>query len=98
LSAKPSVEFIEQVAQATSLTMTEAESVKVTTNIDDVLQQLLLPQFHGPFLGNVPEDKRADLLHDAATVLKCQEAMSDAYRCWHFFVFKKHAALPDHSI
>jgi ubiquinone/menaquinone biosynthesis C-methylase UbiE len=96
LSAKPSVEFIAQVAQATGLIMSEAESVQIATNVDDVLQQLLLPQFHGPFLGNVPEDKRAELLRDAATALKCQEAMIDMYRSWYFFVFKKHTALPQH--
>jgi hypothetical protein len=81
------------VAQATDLTITEAESVKITTNIDDVLQQMLLPQFHEPFLGNVPKHKRADLLCDAATVLKCQETLVDNYRAWHFFEFRKYAAL-----
>jgi hypothetical protein len=43
----------------------------------------------------VPEDKRADLLCDAAAVLKCQETLFDMYRCWHFLVFKKQVGLPE---
>jgi ubiquinone/menaquinone biosynthesis C-methylase UbiE len=91
LSAKPSVEFISQLAQETGLTMLESDSVRITTNIEDVLQQLLLPQFHVPFLGSVPEDKRDELLRDTANALKRKETIVDDYRCWHFFVFKKQA-------
>ncbi len=91
LSAKPSVEFISQLAQATGLTMLESASVRMTTNIEDVLQQLQLPQFHMPFLGSVPEEKRDELLRETANTLKCHDVIVDNYRSWHYFVFKKPA-------
>ncbi len=91
LSAKPSVEFLSQLAQETGLTMLESASVRITTNTEDVLQQLRLPQFHVPFLGSIPEDKRDELLRDTAQSLKFKEAIVDDFRCWHFFVFKKQA-------
>jgi ubiquinone/menaquinone biosynthesis C-methylase UbiE len=89
LSAKPSVTFLSQVAQETGLTMLESAAVRMATTMEDVLEQLQLPQFHGPFLGNVPEDKRDDLLQEAVNTLRSQEGIADEYRYWHFFVFKK---------
>jgi ubiquinone/menaquinone biosynthesis C-methylase UbiE len=89
LSAKPSIEFISQLAQETGLTMLESTPVRVATNMEDALQQLRLPQFHAPFLSDVPEDKRDALLHDAADILTYKNVIVDDYRCWHFFVFKK---------
>ena len=56
--------------------------------MEDVLQQLRLPQFHVPFLGSVPEDERDALLLNAANTLQIEEIV-DNYRCWHFFVFEK---------
>lgn len=91
LSAKPSVQFIAQVAQATGLTILESASVRIATDAEDALQQLRLPQFHMPFLGSVPEDKRDELLREAANTLKLKDVSVDDYRCWHFFVFKKQA-------
>jgi len=89
LSAKPSVAFISQLAQATGLTMLESTSMQIPTTTEDVFQQLRLPQFHEPFLGNVPEDKRDALLLDAVSRLQLKEVTVDNYRSWHFFVFKK---------
>lgn len=89
LSAKPSITFLSQLAQDTGLTLLNSDSVKVPTTIEDVLQQLRLPQFHVPFLGSIPEDKRDAVLLDAATRLQLKEVMVDSYRSWHFFVFKK---------
>lgn len=97
LSTKPSVKFIFQLTQETGLTMVESASVRITTNLGDVLQQLQLPQFHEPFLGSVPEDKRDELLHDAANTLKLKEVIVDNYRYWHFFVFKKQAWRNDYD-
>jgi ubiquinone/menaquinone biosynthesis C-methylase UbiE len=91
LSAKPSVPLISQLAKAVGLSMSEAASVKVPTDMDDALQQLRLPQFHVPFLGSVPEEKRDELLRDTVDMLKLQEVAADSYRYWHFFVFRKHA-------
>jgi len=70
LSAKPSVAFISQLAQATGLTMLESTSMQIPTTTEDVFQQLRLPQFHEPFLGNVPDDKRDALLLDAVSRLQ----------------------------
>ena len=89
LSAKPSVAFISQLAQATGLTMLESTSMQIPTTTEDVFQQLRLPQFHEPFLGNVPDDKRDALLLDAVSRLQLKEVTVDNYRSWHFFVFKK---------
>src|SRR5262245_51236534 len=89
LSAKPSVAFLSQLAYETGLIMLESDSVRVPTTIEDVLQQLRLPQFHVPFLGSIPEDQRDALLLDAANTLQLNEVMVDKYRSWHFFVFKK---------
>jgi len=89
LSAKPSVAFISQLAQATGLTMLESTSMHIPTTTEDVFQQLRLPQFHEPFLGNVPDDKRDALLLDAVSRLQLKEVTVDNYRSWHFFVFKK---------
>ena len=89
LSAKPSVAFISQLAQATGLTMLESTSMHIPTTTEDVFQQLRLPQFHEPFLGNVPDDKRDALLLDAVSRLQLKEVTVDNHRSWHFFVFKK---------
>ena len=91
LSAKPSVAFIAQLAQATGLTLLESTALRIPTTTEDVLQQLRLPQFHAPFLGSVPENKRDALLRDAANTLQLKEGMVDNYRSWQFFVFKKQA-------
>jgi SAM-dependent methyltransferase len=97
LSTKPSVTFISQLALETGLIMVESASVRMTTNIEDVLHQLQLPQFHEPFLGSVPEDKRDELLCDTANMLKFEEVIVDNYRYWHFFVFKKQTWRNDHD-
>jgi ubiquinone/menaquinone biosynthesis C-methylase UbiE len=89
LSAKPSVAFIAQLAQETGLTLLESTAMRIPTTTEDVLQQLRLPQFHEPFLGGVPEDKRDALLLDAANTLRLKKVTADKYRSWHFFVFKK---------
>ena len=97
LSTKPSVTFISQLALETGLIMLESASVRMTTNIEDVLHQLQLPQFHEPFLGSVPKDKRDELLRDTANMLKFEEVTVNNYRYWHFFVFKKQTWRNDHD-
>jgi ubiquinone/menaquinone biosynthesis C-methylase UbiE len=92
LSAKPSVAFISQLAHETGLTLEESTSIQIPTTTEDVLQQLRLPQFHEPFLANVPEDKRDALLLDAAHTVELKEVTVDNYRSWHFFIFKKQAS------
>ena len=89
LSAKPSVAFIAQLACETGLTLVDAAPMRIPTTTEDVLHQLQLPQFHEPFLGNVPEDKRDALLLDATNTLTSKHMMVDNYRSWHFFVLKK---------
>jgi hypothetical protein len=73
--------------------MLESASVGITTNIEDVLQQIQLPQFHGSFLATVPEDKRDGLLRDTANTLKFKNIAVDHNRYWRFFVFKKRRCI-----
>jgi ubiquinone/menaquinone biosynthesis C-methylase UbiE len=91
LSTKPSIEFISQVAQETGLTTLESAPVRITTTVEDMLHQLQLSQFYSPFMGSVPEDKRAELWRDTANTLKWKQVTADNYRYWQFFVFKKQA-------
>ena len=89
LSAKPSVAFISEVAQATGLQLVAANSVRMTTGLEDARQQLGLAPFHEPFIGSVPEDKRNDLLNDAVTAIGIKGVAVDPYRWWTFFQFRK---------
>jgi ubiquinone/menaquinone biosynthesis C-methylase UbiE len=89
LSAKPSVAFIAHVARQTGLTLVDSTPMRIPTTTEDVRDQLRLPQFHEPFLGDVPEEKRDALLLDAAKTLESKHVKVDNYRSWHFFVLEK---------
>lgn len=90
LSAKPSIQFLVQVAQAAGLALRESTTVQLPTTLDDVLQQLGLPQFYEPFLGKLSPTERNALLRDTLQTLETLGSKLDNYRCWHFFVFAAH--------